>query len=211
MDSALRTAYQTTAPIKATMVRVDLSSGAVGFTDGGFVVYDGLTYYGDHPTYGILSSVSPIADGTEATTTRIELSLLPRDDAAVLALSGYEEQGARVRWWEGVVGANGVLVGEPELKFDGEIDKPKFTVGASWGLTLECGTQAERQVEANADWRWNHPFHSLIWPSETGMIYVTKVRRKIYWRKDGGSSISSGGGTSLNRSFNPAGNLVSSV
>lgn len=192
MDSALIAAYQTTAPIKATLVRIDLSGGAVGFTDGGFVAYDGLTYYGEHPDYGIMSSISPISDGSEATTTRIELSLLPKDDAAVSALSSYTEQGARVRWWEGVVGSNGALVGVPELKFDGEIDKPKFTVGASWGLTLQCGTQAERQIEDNADWRWNHPFHALRWPGETGMIYVTNVRRKIYWRKDGASPISYG-------------------
>ena len=183
MDAALIAAYQTAVPIKVTMVRVDLSGGAVGFTDGGFVVYDGLTYYGEHPTYGVMSGISPIADGTEATTTRIDLSLLPKNDAALAAFASYTEQGARVRWWEGVVGANGVLVGTPELKFDGELDKPKFTVGAAWGLVLQCGTQAERQVEENADWRLNHAFHSKIWPGETGLISVTNVKRKLIWRK----------------------------
>lgn len=185
MDSELIAAYQGVAPVKTTMVRIDLSSGAAGFTDGGFVVYDGLTYYGEHPTYGSMSSISSVSDGAEATTTRVDLAMLPLDDTALGVLSGFTEQGARVRWWEGVVGANGVLIGTPELKFDGELDKPKFTVGASWGVTIECGTQAERQLEGNADWRWNHPLHSLIWTGEDGFIFVTSVTRKIYWNTKG--------------------------
>jgi hypothetical protein len=48
---------------------------------------------------------------------------------------------------------------------------------------MECGTQAERQLEPNADWRLNHSFHSLIWASETGLIYVDGVTRKKEWRE----------------------------
>ena len=188
MDSSLVAALQGDAPVKVTLVRIALSSGAVCLTDGGFAVFDAgsgnETYFGEHSTIGVLSSVSSISDGAEATTTRIEIALLPRDDTAAAALGSPTNQGSRVQWWEGVIDpATGGLVGAPLLKFDGEIDKPRLSVGDSWSLTLECGTQAERQLEPNADWRLNDAFHPRVWPGETGLINVTNTTVKIYWRQ----------------------------
>ena len=189
MDAALETEFESAAPVKATLVRFDLPGGAACFTDGGFAVFDAgdgdATYYGEHPTYGVLGGVSSVKDGAEAQTTRVDITLLPKDDTAAAVLASPLAQGSRVRWWEGAVDpATGLLVGEPLLKFDGELDKGKFSVGASWALVMECGTQAERQLEPNADWRLNHPFHSLVWPGELGLSHVTNVPRKIYWRMD---------------------------
>jgi hypothetical protein len=142
------------------------------------------TYYGDHPTVGALASVSSIADGAEATTTRVEIVILPKDDATAASLGSPLNQGVKVQWWEGVVNPNtGILSGTPLLKFEGEIDKPRLSVGASWAITLECGTQAERQLEPNSDWRLNHALQGKIWSDDTGLINVTNTPRKIYWRQ----------------------------
>lgn len=189
MDSSLVAAFQQPDPIKATFVRLDMPGGAVCITDGGFGVLDAgegegpETYFGCHPTYGVLSSVSSIKDGADAQTTRIDIVILPASDVATAALGNPSTQGVRVQWWEGVIDpATGGLMGLPELKFDGEIDKPRLQVGDSWSLTLECGTQAERQLEPNADWRLNHAFHQRCWPGETGLGHVDGVLRKKEWR-----------------------------
>lgn len=189
MDASLIAGYRQQGAIACTIVRIDMPAGAVCLTDGGFTVHDAgdgegpETYYGRHPTYGVLSSVSSIKDGAEAQTTRIDLSLLPPSDVAVAALGNPSTQGVRVQWWEGVVDRDdGLLIGVPELKFDGEIDKPRFQVGANWALTLECGTQAERQLEPNADWRLNDAFHRRIWSGEAGLSNVTRITRKTEWR-----------------------------
>jgi len=189
MDSSLVSAYQQPSFVKGTLVRLDLAGGAICLTDGGFVAFDagegeGLeAYVGHHPVYGSLSTLGSIKDGAEAQTTRVDISLLPASDTAAAALGSPTTQGARVQWWEGAIDPEtGLLIGTPELKFDGEIDKPRFQVGDSWLLTLECGTQAERQLEQNADWRLNHSFHSKIWPGELGLIYVDGVARKNEWR-----------------------------
>jgi hypothetical protein len=188
MDSGLVTALQGVAPVKCSLVRIGLAGGNVCLTDGGFAVFDAgdgpELYESEHPTIGVLSSIGSIADGAEATTTRIDLVILPRDDAAAAALGSPLAQGARVQWWEGVIDpGSGGLAGVPLLKFDGEIDKPVFSVGGSWALTLQCGTQAERQLEPNADWRLNHAFHSRVWPGEGGLIHVTNLPQKLYWRQ----------------------------
>jgi hypothetical protein len=190
MDAALITALQAASPTKATLVRFDLPAGALCLTDGGFVVFDAgdgdgdETYLGRHPTYGVLGSVPSIKDGADAQTTRLDIVILPASADAVTALKSPTLQGVRVQWWEGAINrATGALIGAPELKFDGEFDRARFSAGADWSLVMECGTQAERQLEPNADWRLNHSFHSLIWASETGLIFVDGVTRKKEWRE----------------------------
>ena len=188
MDTSLVAAFQQPAPIKCTLVRLDMTGGAVCLTDGGFAIFDcgegegPEIYYGRHPVYGVLSSVGAIKDGADAQTTRVDIVILPASDVATAALGSPSTQGVRVQWWEGVIDpATGGLIGVPELKFDGEIDKPRLQVGDSWSLTLECGTQAERQLEPNADWRLNDAFHRRIW-GEAGLVYVDGVARKKEWR-----------------------------
>ena len=190
MDSALVTALQQPAPTKCSLFRLDLPGGALCLTDGGFVVFDAgegegpEAYVGRDPTYGTVGTWPSIKDGAEAQTTRWEPVILPASDVAAAALGSPTIQGVRVQWWEGAIDrATGLLIGEPELKFDGEFDRARFSVGDSWSLTMECGTQAERQLEPNADWRLNHAFHSLIWPGEKGLIFVDGVTRKKEWRE----------------------------
>lgn len=183
MDSALVAGFQQPAPTKATLVRIALASGVVCLTDGGFAVFGGETYFGRHPVHGVLSSVGSIADGAESSTTRVEITILPDDDVSAADFGSPANQGARVQWWEAVIDpGTGGLIGEPLLKFDGEIDKPRLSVGEGWAITLECGTQAERQLEDNADWRLNHAFQSKVWPGDLGLVNVTNVMVKTEWR-----------------------------
>lgn len=189
MDAALTAAYQQPAPIACTLVRFDLPGAALCLTDAGFVPFDAgegegvETYLGRHPIYGALDSVGSIKDGAEAQTTRIDIGILPASADAAAALASPTTQDARVQWWEGVIHpTTGFLIGAPELKFDGELDKPRWRVGDSWALVLECGTQAERQLEPNADWRLNDAFHQTIWPGELGLSFVDGVTRKVEWR-----------------------------
>lgn len=191
MDPALIAAYQGRAPTRCTLIRFDLAAGALCLTDGGFVLFDAgegagvETYRKRDPIFGALGSVPRIRDGAEETTTRVSLTLLPETDDAAVALGVPSVQGRRVQWWEGVVDPEtGDLIGAPLLKFDGEIDRPRLAVGESRAITLECGTQAERQLEPNADWRLNHAFHTRIWgEEELGLIHITNVLKKSEWRE----------------------------
>ena len=190
MDSTLVTALQGPAPTVCWLVEMALPAGTARLTDAGEVVFGGQVFHGEHPTLGVLGSISGLKDGAANTTTRVDVVVLPRSDQAAADLTDPAAQGTRVRIWFGAVNpATGALSGEPELKFDGELDKAAFAVGALWSITLQCGTQAERQLEPNEDWRLNHPFHSAIWPGETGLINVTNVTKKTYWRAESPSAI----------------------
>jgi hypothetical protein len=191
MDSTLATAFEQQSPVKATLVRFDLPGSPLCLTDGGFAVFDAgegegaETYVACHPVYGVLGSVPSIKDGAGQQTTRLAIEVLPASDDAAAALASPTLQGTRVQWWEGVIDrATGGLIGVPELKYDGVLDKPKFRVAESWSLTLECGTEGELQLEPNADWRLNNAFHQRIWGlGELGFAFVTSVTRKLEWRE----------------------------
>ena len=190
MDSNHLAALQQPSPIKATLVRIDLPGGPLCLTDGGFVVFDqgegqgAETYLDLHPTYGVLDSVPSMKDGADAETTRLDIVILPpAGGVGAAALASPSIQGVRVQWWEGAVDWNtGLLIGQPLLKFDGELDRARLTVGETWTLALECGTQAERQLEPNEDWRLNDAFHRLCWPGEMGLANVTNITVKDEWR-----------------------------
>lgn len=190
MDAALVAAFQAPAPTKCTLVRLDLPVTPLCLTDGGFVVFDAGEGEGDEvylardPTYGVIDTMPSVQDGAESRTTRLEIGILPPTDTATAALASPSIQGVRVQWWEGVINpATGLLIGEPELKFDGEFDRARLSVGDKWALTMECGTQAERQLEPNADWRLNNAFHQVVWGTgELGMSFVDGVTRKKEWR-----------------------------
>jgi hypothetical protein len=191
MDPVTEAAYRRPAPVACTLIRFDLPAGPLCLTDGGFVRFDageggGVELYrGRDPVFGALGSLPRIRDGAEETTTRVSLVLLPETDDAATALGQPNVQGRRVQWWEGVVDPEtGELDGPPLLKFDGEIDRPRLGVNAGRAIMLDCGTQAERQVEPNADWRLNSAFHQRIWgEGELGLVHVVNVLKKSEWRE----------------------------
>lgn len=188
MDAALAAAFGARVWTRALLVRLDLPDGAYRLTDGGFVTYDGGTFVGADPTLGLFVGVSGLTSGMGNQTTRVDIRIAPKSNSAASILGSPTAQGSRVRVWRGAINRQtGLLIGEPVLRFDGEMDKPRFTVGANdRTMTIACGTQSARQLEPNADWRANHSFHTTRWAGENGMIRVagiTKITQDLgTWR-----------------------------
>lgn len=187
MDPATSVAYSQRVWTRALLVRLDLPGGTYCLTDGGYAFYDGFYYLGAEPSLGLFQGISGLTSGMGSQTTRVDLRVLPKSNAAASILGSPSTQGSRVRVWRGAIDRQtGLLIGEPVLRFDGEIDQPRFSVGADRTLTIACGTQSARQLEENADWRANHSFHSTRWPGENGMVRVagiTKITQDLgTWR-----------------------------
>lgn len=200
MDSALLSALQGIAPRLVTLVKLKLPDADVLWCDGGFVVWGADTYAAEHEDYGVISTLSPIRDGSDGQATRVEMEVLPATDAGVAGLISADAQGSPMTWWEGSVDpVSGLLTGEPTLKFCGEYDRPRLSVGTSRGFVLEFGTEAERQLEPNEEWRLNDAHQQSVWPGDLGCLHVTDNPKKIWWRAvqrgvGGGSTPWVGGG-----------------
>lgn len=193
MDALLEAETRKGSWTRAILVRIELPGGAACFTDGGVVAFDvgegagAEIYWGEHPTHGVLDGVpSGMGSGTGGQNTRVEIGILPRDATAAAVLTHPLNQGCRVRVWRGALNRlTGLLVGAPTLRFDGALDTPSMKVGTEKAVTWECGTEADLQLEDNADWRLNHALQAKIWSGDDGLSNVTNVvsaTRNMEWR-----------------------------
>ena len=82
MDSTLVTALQGPSPTVCWLVEMALPAGTARLTDAGEVVFGGQVFHGEHPTLGVLGSISGLKDGAANTTTRVDVVVLPRSAQA---------------------------------------------------------------------------------------------------------------------------------
>lgn len=194
MEAALIAERRKAVSIRCILVRIAAPDGPICWTDGGIAIYDagaGISagpevYYGEHPEYGLLSSVSGVTNGSGDQTTRPNLGLLPKNDVAVSVLGSPLIQGSKVKIWSGAIDrATGLLVSAPKLEFSGLVDQPAVSAGKSLTMTMQLITDGALQKEANADYRQNHAAHIRAWPSENGYANVSNVinaTRTMEWR-----------------------------
>ncbi|RZJ01812.1 MAG: hypothetical protein EON90_02045 [Brevundimonas sp.] len=184
MDADLILSLEGAAPTPILLVTVTLNSATVRWTDGGFAIWDGQTYESEDAIYGVLGAVGEIEDGADGQATVCDLTILC-DQAALLLWIDPAEQGSLVTVHVGSMNRpTGLLIGEPELLFRGELDQPRLGVGPSQSLIYDCITEEARMLEANEEQRLTDSFHQSVWPGELGYDKVTDLEQKVYWRAD---------------------------
>ena len=190
MEAALIAERRKAVSIRCILVRIAAPGGPICWTDGGIAIYDAgegwEIYYGEHPVYGSLSSVTGVTNGSGDQTTRPDLGLLPLDDVAASILGSPLIQGSKVQIWTGAIDrASGLLVSAPKLEFTGNVDQPAVKAGKSLTMSMRLITDGSLQKETNADYRQNHAAHIRAWPGENGYANVSnavQATRSMEWR-----------------------------
>lgn len=187
MDASLVTALQGAAPTLVHLVTVTLSGATVRWLDAGgsgFVVWGANTYRAEDATYGALGAIGAIEDGADGQATVCELTILCDGTAMALWIDP-TEQGSLVTVHLGAVNpATGLLIGEPELLFRGELDQPRIAAGKGQAIVFDCITEEARMLEPNEEQRLTDSFHQSVWPGDLGCEHIVDVEKKIYWRAD---------------------------
>lgn len=183
MDAALIAALEARFPVVANLVTLSLPGHTIRWSDGGFVRWGGEVWRVRDQTFGVLDSLSEIEDGIDGQSGTQTLTILAPSLSAVadLALSP-QMQGSLVTVHMAVIDrATGLLIGEPELLWRGELDQPRLSVG-DLTLIYDCITEEARMLEPNEERRQNDSFHQSVWPGELGFGKVTDLPLKVYWR-----------------------------
>ena len=185
MDSSLITALEGAAPTLVHLVTVTLSGATVRWMDtggSGFVVWGANTYSAEDATYGALGAIGAIEDGADGQATVCDLTILCDGTAMALWIDP-AEQGSLVTVHVGAVTpSTGLLIGEPELLFRGELDQPRLASGRGQTLIFDCITEEARMLEPNEEQRLTDSFQQSVWPGDLGNEHITDVEKKIYWR-----------------------------
>lgn len=190
MDALLIAERRKAYSVRCILVRIAAPTGAICWTDGGLARFDAGAgdeyYFGEHPDYGLLSSVSGITNGSGDQTTRPSLTILPLDDVAAAGLGSPLIQGSTVKIWSGAINRlTGLLVGAPKPEFSGQVDQPAVSAGKQLSMSIQLITDGSLQKEANADYRQNHAAHVRTWSGEDGYRNVSnavQATRTMEWR-----------------------------
>ena len=91
-----------------------------------------------------------------------------------------------------------MLVGEPDLQFDGQIDTTTLTAGpGELGLEMSVVSQLERLFSRNRGNSLNPRWHRSVWAGVTGHDNATGLAIPVAWgvESQGGANGSAKGGS----------------
>ena len=144
---------------------------------------EAVTFAGEHPTWGTWDGIDDYSDGAGDEAPSFGFSLLPPVDADPETIATDDMQGVRVRFWIGAIDPDsGIVIGEPLLLFDGEIDVPTLVIAqASLRVDFDCVGGMERFFENEEGVRLAPAFHKRVWPGELGLDFITGVPDPVFW------------------------------
>lgn len=194
-DAALRS----DAPTVFGAISIELPGYNLNLLDGaGVLTFGGKTYVGEDATYGALSDIDDLTDGTGDNAPAFSVTLIPNGDAAAASLAAPTMQGSPALAWVGAVDqVSGLPIPDPHLVFLGELDVPTLqTDETGRRLEYEVVSVFDRLFEDDESARLSPGHHRSIFPNEAGLDFVTGVDQPVYWGVAGNPSpIVYGGGS----------------
>lgn len=167
--------------------------------DGGFIHWDAETFTSLDPVFGSIGGVDALEEGVAESVPAFSMTLLPTGEDGPAALSQPGFQRSRVRFWLAEFAPDdGMLVGEPDLQFDGQIDVTTLTAGrGELSLQMAVVSQLERLFTRNRGNSLNPRWHKSVWPGETAHDNATGLSVPVAWgvESQGGSNGSARGGS----------------
>jgi hypothetical protein len=151
---------------------------------GNLVAAEPIRYESRDDVFGVFSDIEALSDGVGNEAPSVQVSLIPPSDVATGQVSAVELQGSPFRIWVGVVDTvTGMVVDEPMLIFDGQLDTATIRIDENGNrkVDYEITSVFEQFFLANDMARLSDGFHQYLWPGELGCDHVTWVTHQIYW------------------------------
>lgn len=170
------------------LIKIEFPGRTLRLSDGSFIDWGAERYASKDATFGIIGGLQEISEGVGEEVPVFELTLLPPSDtpASTLAAPGY--QAARARFWLAEYDYDtGVIVGTPDLQFDGQVDQITLGFGPgqrTMGVSIVSNTA--RLLERNIGNSLNSAFHKSVWPGETGHDNADGLGRQVAWGVEAG-------------------------
>ena len=165
------------------LCKIELNGGStVLLCDGGFIEFDSETYRSSDALLGTIASIQAMGEGTGPEVPAMEMVLLPPEASTPGDLAQPGWQTSRARFWIGEYEPEpGLLVGTPDLMFDGQLDQASLSVGATRELALTVVSLAERLFERNTGNSLTSAWHKGIWTGELGHDNATGLGVQVAW------------------------------
>lgn len=184
LDASLNAALQAPAAVAFCALEIVLPSKTIRVLDGaGAVGFDGKVFQGADPEFGTLRAIDPLEEqvGTEA--PRARFTFMPRSNNAKAQITNPGVQGSEVSCWFGVVDpATGLVIGQPELLFIGELDEASVdTDKGSDVITFDVASAWDRFFDGNEGARQTDNYQQANYPGDRAFQFITGVEEQLHW------------------------------
>ncbi len=180
------------------LMRMELPGRDVLLCDGGFTIWDGVTYLSEDPDFGVLAGFDALSEGVGDEAPAGNLTMLPKSSAAAATLSTPGYQNSRIRLWIGEVDEQtGIITGTPDLMADWQLDRTTLKIGkGSRALEMGCVTRSQRLLARNDGNVLSTPFHTRQFPGEQGFDNAVGLTVTVAWGVASAprGTVASGGG-----------------
>lgn len=179
------------------LLRLDLVGGSVFLSDGGITTWGGNTYRPEHVTIGGIAQISEVTEGVGPEMPELEIVFAPPSNAALTPLQAGAFQRVAVRLWLAEYNpSTGAVVGTPDLRFAGKMDRVRQQFGLrQLSIVVSCVPELEALFFTDDGNGLSAEFHKSIYPGETGHDQATGLVIPVAWGVGGGTGgIASGGG-----------------
>lgn len=169
-------------------LKLDLTSTVLGRTvcllDGaGRIVHGTDVYTGIDDAFGTIDSVEEISDGSGESAPELVISLFPNSASTTATIANPAMQNCLAKVITGSFDlTTGLVIGEPEIKFLGQIDVPTLTLSQGVRrVEISIVSVFERLFENDDAVRASDGYHQSVWPGELGFEYMTGTDKNLYW------------------------------
>jgi hypothetical protein len=165
------------------LMKMELPTATITYSDGGFFSFAGDDYTSSDAVFGTIGSLEPISESVGGTLPAFQMTFLPNSSAAAADISQPGFQNSRVRFWLGEFNpATGLIIGTPDLLFDGQVDRPVLVLGRGKRvLEIDIVTRVERLFLRDEGNSLTPSFHKSIWPGELGHDNAIDLELPLAW------------------------------
>lgn len=196
MSPAMQAALEVRNPLLVHLLKIELPERTVRLVDGsGYVVWGAETFVGEDAEFGKIAGFGEFTESEGIEAPRQTVQLMTETNAAVAALTAPSAQGSPVTIWAAAIDrTTGQIIGEPDIRFPGELDDAVSNVGRNAALLeLELATVWERLFDDNEGHRWNDTFWTYLYGSGARAFqHIPNVGDEVYWGYNGPASGSGG-------------------
>lgn len=184
LNSSTDAALRQPAPVIFCALEIVLPGHTLRVLDGaGVIGFDGMVFQGFDATYGTLGAIESVTESIGTEAPRVRFAFLPRSNNALANLAAPGAQGSQVTLWTGVVNPyTGLVIGQPEVLFIGDLDETSFEYDEGSGvLTVDCASAWDRFFDGNEGARQTDDFQQANYPGDRAFQFITGVEEQLHW------------------------------
>lgn len=167
----------------ACLIEMQLPTGTVRLSDCAAVKWGATLYDGVDTNFGSVASVNAIEEGIADELPSWQITFHPPQDANAVTIANPAFQNSRIICNLAEVNpATGLVVGTPDLVFDGIIDVPTLRMGRnSRAVDFSVVGRTDKLFLLREGNTLSSAFHKSIWPGENGFENATGIELSVAW------------------------------